>query len=306
MKKILGKIFVWGFCAFAYFLRLLPHKVFLLFVDGLSGILRLVDKRRYKDAMSNLDFVYGQSKSLEEKKAIIKRCYRNFSFVLLESARALYMPKEKLLSRFEYENLEALINIVAEKKSAVLISAHFGYWEAIANSIPHFAPNYGKYSLGRLTQFQAVNELIIQSRENYGVKLIDKKGAFKQLLKLYMKPQQIAGIIIDQNMSESEAVWVKFFGKDVTHTPVASILSRRFNMPILPVFIDFNEDYTRFVVKFIDPFYCANTHNMEEDILEATQKQATLTQEMIEQHPSSWLWFHKRFKARHPEIYSSK
>lgn len=304
MKKILGKLFVWGFCGFGYFLNLLPHRVFLLFVDGLSGILRLVDKRRYKDAMSNLDFVYGESKTLEEKQAIIKRCYRNFSFVLLESARALYMKPQKLLERFEYENLEALKNLVAEGKSAVLISAHFGYWEAIANSIPHFAPNYGKYSLGRLTQFQAINELIIRSRENYGVKLIDKKGSFKQLLKIYMKPRQIAGIIVDQNMSESEAMWVKFFGKEVTHTPVASILSRRFEIPILPVFIDFNEDYTHFVVKFIDPFYCPNTHDMEADLLEATQKQADITQEIIEKYPSSWLWFHKRFKAKYPQIYS--
>lgn len=304
MKRILGKIFVWGFRGLAYFLHLLPHRVFLFLVDVLCGILRLVDRRRYKDAMSNLDFVYGESKTLEEKQAMIKRCYRNFSFILLESARALYMTPQKLLERFEYENLEALIKLVEQKKSVVLISAHFGYWEAIANSIPHFLPNYGKYSLGRLTQFQAVNELIIHSRENYGVKLIDKKGAFKQLLRIYMKPQQIAGILVDQNMSESESVWVKFFGKDVTHTPVASILSRRFEIPILPVFIDFNEDYTRFIVRFVDSFYCANTHNMEEDLLEATQKQAQITQEIIEKYPSSWLWFHKRFKAKYPEIYS--
>lgn len=304
MKKILGKVFVWGFCAFAYFLNLLPHRVFLFCVDLLCGILQLVDRRRYKDAMSNLDFVYAQSKTLKEKQAIIKRCYRNFAFILLESARALYMKPQKLLERFEYENLEVLTNLVEHNKSAVLISAHFGYWEAIANSTPHFLPHYGTYSLGRLTQFQAINELIIRSRENYGVKLINKKGAFKQLLKIYSKPQQIAGILVDQNMSESEAVWVKFFGKDVTHTPVASILSRRFEIPILPVFVDFNEDYTRFIVRFIDPFYCANTHNMEEDLFQATQKQASITQEIIEQHPSSWLWFHKRFKAKYPEIYS--
>lgn len=306
MNKILGKIFVWGFCAFAYFLHLLPHRIFLFFVDGLSWILRLVDRRRYKDVMSNLTFVYQQTKSLEEKQAIIKRCYRNFSFLLLESARALYTPREKLLEKFQYHNLEALTNLVEQEKSIVLISGHFGYWEAIASSIPHFAPNYGKYSLGRLTQFQAVNELIIRSRENYGVKLIDKKGSFKQILKIYSKPKQIVGIIVDQNMSESEAVWVKFFGKDVTHTPVASILSRRFDIPILPVFIDFNEDYTQFIVRFMDPFYCPNTQNMENDILEATQKQASLMQDMIEHHPSSWLWFHKRFKAKYPQIYSKQ
>lgn len=303
MKNIVGKIIVWSFCALGWFLSILPHKAFLGFVYALSALMRLLDRRRYKDAMANLDFVYP-SMPLEEKKAIIKRCYQNFSFVLLESARALYMDKQKHFERFEFENLDFLCNLVAEQKSFVLISAHFGYWEAMANALPQFALGYGMYSLGRLTQFDAVNEMIIQSRENYGVKLINKKGSLKQLLKIYTQPKQAVGILVDQNMSESEAVWVEFFGKRVTHSPVASILSRRYNIPILPVYIDFNEDYSKFFVKFYAPFECPNTHDMDADLLQTTQKQAQITQEVIENSPSSWFWFHKRFKAGYPKIYT--
>lgn len=303
MREFFGKVLVCVFRTLGWFLACLPHRLFLGFVYALSGLMRLLDRRRGKDAMANLDFVFPQI-SMEEKRAIIKRCYQNFAFVLLESARVMYMDKQKHFARFEFENLDFLTQLIAQEKNFVIISAHFGYWEAVGNALPQFAKGYDLYSLGRLTQFESVNEMIIQSRENYGVKLINKKGSLKQLLKIYTKPKQAVGILVDQNMSESEAVWVEFFGKEVTHSPVASILSRRYDMPILPVYIDFNEDYTRFYVKFFEPFKTPNTHDMDKDLLEATQKQADITQEIIESSLSSWFWFHKRFKAKYPEIYS--
>lgn len=303
MKTCFAKLLTSFIRLFARFLAILPHPLFLVFVDCLALLFRIFDLRRYKDAMSNLEFVYGDKKTLQEKKAIIHRCYRNFAFVLLQALRAIYLKKERHLRDFDFENLHYLTEAVKEGRNVVIISAHFGYWEAIGTALPRFIEGYGLYSLGRLTQFDCINQLIIQSREAYGVKLIDKKGALKQLLKLYSKPKQIAGIIIDQNVSESEGVWVDFFGKEVTHTPVASILSRRFGIEVLPVFIDFNSDYSRFKVIFCKPFLCPNTDNMQDDIQKATQKQADITQEIINKHTSSYFWFHKRFKSKYPHIY---
>ncbi|ANV98770.1 hypothetical protein BBW65_05200 [Helicobacter enhydrae] len=281
----------------------MPHRCFLFCVDSLAFVFRKFDKRRYQDALINLNFVYADQMNDEEKHQIILRNYRNFAFVLLESLRAMYIDKQEHYQKFDFENLDYYLDIEREGKSAVIVSGHFGYWEAIGSALPRFTPNHELYSLGRLTQFEAVNQVIIQSRQSYGVKLIDKKGALKDLLKLYAKPRQIAGIIVDQNVFPNEGVWVEFFGKEVTHTPVASVLSRRFKIPIVPVFIDFNEDYTRFKVKFFEPFYCPVSENVQEDILEATQRQAQIMQEMVEANPKSWFWFHKRFKARYSEIY---
>lgn len=289
----------------AKFLAILPHRFFLFFVDALAFIFRLVDSRRHKDAMSNLDLVYENHKTLQEKQKIINRAYRNFAFVLLQALRSIYFVKEKHFKTFDYENLHHFTDCTQEGRNVVIVSAHFGYWEAIGSALPQFAKDYGLYSLGRLTEFDPINTLITQSREAYGVKILNKRGALKHLLKIYTKPKQAAGIIVDQNMAESEGIWVKFFDKEVTHTPIASILSRRFNIAILPVFIDFNEDYSRFKVRFCEPFFCANTEDMQRDILEATQRQADLTQAMIEENPSSYFWFHKRFKSKYPEIYQS-
>lgn len=303
MKAFLGRWVVFGICGVARFLAILPHRIFLVVVDCMAWLFRLVDSRRYKDAMSNLNLVYGEQKTLKEKQKIINRAYRNFAFILLQALRSIYLCKKKHSQSLDYENLHYFTDCIQSGRNFVIVSAHFGYWEGIGSALPAFAKDYCLYSLGRLTDFDFINALIIRSREAYGVKILNKKGALKHLLKIYTKPKQAAGIIIDQNMAQGEGIWVRFFDKEVTHTPIASILSRRFNVPIVPVFVDFNEDYSRFKVKFYEPFLCANTSDMQSDILEATQRQARLTESVIRENPSSYFWFHKRFKSKYPEIY---
>ena len=157
-------------------------------------------------------------------------------------------------------------------------------------------------SLGRLTQFSAINELIIQRREMQNVKFIDKKGAFKHLLKLYGAENALAGILVDQNISASEGVWVEFFGKKATHTTIASVLSRRFNVGIVPVMIEIKENYKSFEVRFHPPIYCKKSEDSTQDILEATQAQADAIEKAIRAKPQDWFWFHKRFKSAYQEL----
>ncbi|WP_095295732.1 lipid A biosynthesis lauroyl acyltransferase [Helicobacter sp. 13S00482-2] len=288
---------------FGFILAKIPHRCFLYAVDFFAWIMRILDKRRFKDAMTNLGIVYGDKISQEDKKIIIKRCYRNFSFILLEGIRVVYLPRAKYKSRFEIIDEHYILDSLAKNGSAVFMGGHFGYWEAMATILPERYRQCNLASLGRLTDYQAINKLIISRREYWGVKLIDKKGAFKHLLKMYAKGNALAGILVDQHMSRNEGIEVDFFGKEVTHTTVASILSRRFGIDIVPVFIDFNTDYSKFQIKFYPPIKTKNTENYESDIYEATQSQAKLTEQVISANPSSWFWFHKRWKARYSHLY---
>jgi len=74
--------------------------------------------------------------------------------------------------------------------------------------------------------------------------------------------------------------------------------------PILPVFITTN-NYEHFDITFHEPFFTAKTENTEKDILESVQKQATITQKIIEAKPDEWFWFHRRWKNQYARIYES-
>lgn len=296
---VLAKLLEWVVNFFGFILAKMPHRCFLGVVDFFAFLMRSLDNRRFKDAMTNLDIAYGEALNSEQKNAIIKRCYRNFSFILLEGIRVVYLNRDKYKKRFEIIDEHYILQALKKDKSAIFMGGHFGYWEAMATILPERYTQCNLASLGRLTDYDAINKLIINRREYWGVRLIDKKGAFKHLLKMYAKGNALAGILVDHHMAANEGIEVNFFGKKVTHTTIASILSRRFDVSIVPVFIDFNEDYSKYQIRFYPPITSENTEDYESDILKATQSQADLMEKVIRTNPSSWFWFHKRWKASH-------
>ena len=288
-----------------YSLAKTPHWLFLGHIKVLALLMRIFDRRRFKDAKANLDFVYGESMNEVDKKALIRTCYENFAFVLLETIRVPFIPLEEHTKRFHFVDEDYLLHTLQKDKGAVVISAHYGYWEAIANVLP---PRYSwcnMASLGRLTSFDFINQMIIARREVQNVIFIDKKGAFKHLLKLYSEKNPLAGILVDQNISENEGIWIEFFGKKATHTTIASVISRRFGMGIVPVMISIGERYKDFEVRFYPPIYCEKTEESAADILQATQAQANVIEAAIKAKPQDWFWFHKRWKSGYKEIYTS-
>ncbi|WP_104639905.1 lipid A biosynthesis lauroyl acyltransferase [Helicobacter bizzozeronii] len=293
----------WSVNALGWVLAKMPHKCFVGCVRGLGFAMFKLDKRRYFDAKANLDFAFGDSKSEAEKQAIIKRAYCNFAFIILESVRVIFLPKIQYDARFTLIDQQNVLDSLAQNGQAVVMGMHFGYWEAVGTSLAQYYSHYARGCLGRLTKFAPINNMIIKRREAFGVKFINKIGAFKELLKIYNQGKGLVGILIDQNISPKEGVVVQFFGQEVMHTTIASILSRRYNIDIVAVIIDFNEDYSHFTATYYPPIRAKNTEDAQADILEATQAQATLSEQIIREHPESWFWFHRRFKSTHPEIY---
>ncbi len=305
--NIVGKFLAWFVSGFGWFLAIVPHRVFLLFVKGLGLLMYILDnKRRYNDALVNLNFIYGDSLSQEKKRGIIKRCYQNFAFVILQSIRVVKIPYYIHQQSFEVIDEHYLLDCLTKDGSAVLISGHFGYWEAMATFLPPRYRQCQMASLGRLTGIQSIDALIVSRREFQGVKFINKSGAFKHLLRLYSQKNALAGILVDQNIAGNEGVEIEFLGKKASHTSIASVLSRRFKVGIVPVFIDCNQDYSKFIVRFYPPIFTKQTQDSLQDIKESTQAQADIESFVITQNTSSWFWFHKRWKEYYKNLYAKK
>lgn len=305
-------IFKWFFRGFifllGFYLASIPHRVFYWHIRFFGAFFRYVDRRRFANAMENLDFIFKDSMDISKKKEIIKRGYCNFAFLILESIRLPFLDKEKYLSRFSFIGEENLFSLLREGRNVVLVSAHFGYWEALGTAIPLRLKKeglfYKMYSLGRLTGIEMIDSILRNRREIFNVTLIDKKGAFKKLLRIYTQSKVGTGILIDQNVDPNEGIEMDFLGKRATQTSITSIISRRFQCALIPVLIDFNEEYSRFILHIHDGIYCDKSEDLHEDIRRCTQKQIEIIERHIRSNPSSWLWFHKRWKSFFPNLYS--
>jgi KDO2-lipid IV(A) lauroyltransferase len=288
------------FNIFKFLLKISPQFLIDLKAKILIQIAMFFDKKHKKIIKTNLDFAFKDTISEEEKKTILYKCYFNLIHFFIDFIDNQGISKEKLEKKVKFKNLHYLEDAIKENKKIILITAHYGNWELISLSI---ASKLKPMSVvGKAMKEPSIQKILQKNREQFDIELIDKKGAVKPIINA-LNSDRIVGILVDQNQATKDGVLVDFFGHQARHTTVASIMSRRFDALLVPVFIS-SDDYKEHTIEIFEPFICNKTEDKTKDIQECTQKQADITEKVIRQNPKDWFWFHKRWKNMYEEIYN--
>ncbi len=250
----------------------------------------LLDNKRKKVVFTNLNLAYKEALSKKEKIKIAKKVYKNFVNNLFEFIELSFISKEELRKRIKFKNIEAVKEYL--KKSPVIFTgAHFGNWEIAALAIGAFLTPLSV--VVRNIDSPELNEKIKKTREKFGVKIYNKKGALKHLIK-DLKDKRSIGILVDQNTSKEEGVETDFFGKKVLQTPSACLLSKKFKIPVVMGFVEKEND--KWVINFKEIFYA-------DDIKNCIDRQSKIIEEEVKKYPELWYWLHRRFKHFYEEKY---
>ena len=95
--------------------------------------------------------------------------------------------------------------------------------------------------------------------------------------------------MIDQRVSEGERV--NFFGKPALTTTLPAQLAIKFDLSIVPVFIE-RREYDQFKIKFYSEIIARKYDNK----FQLTEKLNNLLEDMILYKPDQWIWSHNRWK----------
>ena len=95
--------------------------------------------------------------------------------------------------------------------------------------------------------------------------------------------------MIDQRVSEGERI--KFFNEDALTTTLPAQLSVKYNIDILPIFIE-RKNNDSFNIKIIKPIQPKKFHSK----IEITNKLNEVIEKMIITRPDQWIWTHDRWK----------
>jgi KDO2-lipid IV(A) lauroyltransferase len=255
----------------------------------IGDFLYLIPNRRKRDVFTNLDLVYPNMPK-EEKIKLAKKVYENFVYNLFEMFRNRNITKEKLAKRVEIEGLEKVQKYL--DKPVVFISAHYGNWEMMPLILGGVLEIPMSVVVRNLDN-EFLNNYFKKNRESFNIETFDKKGALKNLMKA-LKNGRSVGIFVDQNTAKEEGVDVEMFGLKALQTPSAALLSKKFNVPIIPVFIQREKD--KYKIIFKEPI-------IEKDINKNVQMQSKVIEDMVKEKPEEWYWFHRRFKHYYEEEY---
>ena len=135
-----------------------------------------------------------------------------------------------------------------------------------------------------------LNPLMEHLRRKYVCKNQIKKGVsgVREAIEYLKKGYSIA-LMVDQRVSEGEKI--EFFGEQALTTTLPAQLSLKFDLSIIPVFIERNEQ-DNFKIKFYDQIDAKNFNNKSD----LTKRLNKLVEEMIARKPENWIWTHNRWK----------
>ena len=278
---------------FGFLLWILPDTLIRVLMKGLAWVAYMISAKHRNIIHRNLDLAFKPPLNDKEKREIGVHAFMNLIDTVFGIIKRDDMSINEVLKNVSFEGEEIIEKYRKEKKNFILVTGHYGNWELLSQSIA-IKFNLTLVGVGRKLDSDLMDKVLKENRERFNVEMVYKKGAMKGCIKAINKGKTI-GILTDQSIRKNQSIEVDFFGSKATHTPLASILSRKFNLDLIPAYIS-TEDYVNYKVKIYEPIKAIKTDNQEDDLATLTQAQADVMQRVIEQNSKQWFWMHKRWK----------
>jgi KDO2-lipid IV(A) lauroyltransferase len=213
---------------------------------------------------------------------------------VLELCALLARPLERTLSTITLDGREHLEGVMATAGRALLLTAHVGNWELLAAA--HRLTGFRLAIVIRPLDSRLVDTLARLWREKAGVELIAKRGASGPV-RAALRDGSIVGVLLDQNASRREAVFVPFFGVSASTSRGLAVLALRTRTPILPVFIR-REGWGRHRARIHPPLVGPGPNPTAQAIVELTAQCTQAIEAAIRAAPEQWFWLHDRWRTR--------
>jgi len=236
---------------------------------------------------TNIKKAFPKNNSVEIKK-LTKLMWNNYGRVFAEYMFIKDFRFEKIDSKIEIIGQEILDEIKKSNKPVVFISGHFSNFELMAMQIEKAGIKLS--AIYRPLNNIFLNRIMEKIRKKYICKNQIKKGiaGTRELIKFQRNNYSIA-LMIDQRVSEGEKV--NFFNQEAYTTTIPAQLAKKFDMPIVPIFIERVND-TNFKIKISEPVNFLKS----DSIKDITCKLNVIIEEMILKNPTQWIWSHNRWK----------
>jgi len=274
--------------------KAIPFKLGLTLCAKISSFIFPFFKKEVARANSNLDIAFKGRLTEDEKVNIIKKMSENIGMTFYEGVNI-----EKIISNKGYIESDGLGNLskaINKGKGVIAIAGHIANWEALAIkvAISGFPVNV----VAREVRNSFFNQYLISLREKYGVNTIirGEKTSTRKIISAF-KNNEIIALLIDQDISAVQGVFVDFFGTPAFTPVAAASLARKFNSPVVAAYTVREKEFGIKVV-ISDELPVTITGNDELDDIRNTGFFTKTIEDIIRQRPEQWVWWHDRWKSR--------
>jgi KDO2-lipid IV(A) lauroyltransferase len=238
--------------------------------------------------LANLALAFPE-KTLEERKTIAKKFYRNFTDNFIEAIKLLSISKSELQKRFICD-FTTMNKLYPTGRNVQFHLGHFFNWE-YANLLFGFNSLYPALTVYKPINNKSVDRLFARLRTRFGAKLISSRNFLREF-KPYLKQRFALVFVADQSLGSTRtAYWLPFFGK-LTPFVTGPEKNAKLNNPIV-FYVKFGKIKRGFYkVEFTE--ISNDPRSLPEG--DITKKMISLLEDNIRENPENYLWSHRRWK----------
>jgi KDO2-lipid IV(A) lauroyltransferase len=280
--------------------RMIPLRKCLLLGKWFGLFFYFLDFQHRRVTLRNLRFAFGKEKGEKEIRSLARKNFQQFGMIAHEWLRLRDINIERLENLVYIEGKEHLIAAKKKSKSIILLGAHFGNWE--------YAHLFYARKINRLSFIvRAIDNPFFEKErvacnQHLGVNILYKENGLRQAIRNLKNGEDLI-IFADRRANLREGIPCQFFGKETSTLTLVPNLGRRFDIPIVPMFITRARDMVHHRIVFF-PELKIEGDNREQSIREGAQQQSDIIEKVIRQYPDHWVWLHKRWKKHHRYLYA--
>ncbi len=226
--------------------------------------------------------------SLAEKKALENTALLHTIWRLLEMPFFWFNTKKVQDVPLQISGEEAFEQDFAKGQGVIVITAHFGAWEAVN---AYMGPRYSCVTLYKPLKKAYQETLVTIARERYGVEFFETSiGGVKKIFES-LKQGKCLGIMSDHDPGDSGGIFVPFFGIPANTTTLTAKLVQKSAAAVYTLSAERLAKGQGFHLRFkkID-----NLRGI--DIEESTERVNQAIENIIMDAPAQYEWSYKRFR----------
>jgi KDO2-lipid IV(A) lauroyltransferase len=289
-----------GFMILKTLVPLLPRR-------GVVGLCRLAGRLAWllplqekKIGLKNLDAVFGDTRTVREKRAVLTSSFATFCQTMMDVFWFSRNPEKRIPA---YVDTDPSLEPLYGGKARICVTAHFGSWEVLGQTLALHGTSLA--SVAATIKNDHVDKMFCELREKTGQVIIPQKGALRSMI-ARLRNNSSVGFVLDQNTSEREGgIVVNFLGLPMPVSPAPASLAYRTGTDIFLTFCrpEKGGRYTVYSAGTIHPPNFDKERDTDAVVRELTQQIQDRISEEIRNHPGIWLWSYKHWRRRPGQHY---
>ncbi len=294
--RLAATVGLWGLRLVGFIPAYLPPSIGLALGRRIGDALWWALPRRRRIALENIERGLGRDLPPAEVRRLGRRSFQHLGMNLVEACRYFLRPTEVMLSRVHVQGVEHLRHAAAEGRGILILTAHYGNWELLAAA--HGLTGLPLSVVVRPLDDPILDEIADRFRRRSGAELIVKHRAVREIMQALRRGRMV-GILLDQNATRAEGVFVPFFGVPASTSKGLALLALRTGDPVVPVFLRREPD-GRHCMDVRPPLPAP----ADGDVRSYTAAFNEAIEAAIRRAPEQWLWMHARWRTRPREVAS--